>query len=203
MAGATPYGGFPMAEFDRRYQTAVRSGAGARVGAIDQGLRAFMLGIYNNMAMGLALTGIVAYGAYTAAVGPSGLTAFGTRDLHEPAAVGDHARAARLRLRPVGNCEPHAACDGAARLPRLRGGDGPFDVVDLPGVHASEHRSDLLHHGRVVRRAEPLGLHDQARHFRLGLVPVHGRDRPRDRHAREHLPALARHSSSPCRRSAC
>ena len=55
-----------MAEFDRRYQTAVRSGAGARVETIDQGLRAFMLGIYNNMAMGLALTGIVAYGAFTA-----------------------------------------------------------------------------------------------------------------------------------------
>jgi FtsH-binding integral membrane protein len=57
-----------MAEYDRRYPTAVRGGAGARVEAIDQGLRAFMLGIYNNMAMGLALTGIVAYGAYYLAV---------------------------------------------------------------------------------------------------------------------------------------
>jgi uncharacterized protein len=53
-----------MAEYDRRYGTAVRTGAGARVEGIDQGLRAFMLGVYNNMAMGLALTGIVAYGAY-------------------------------------------------------------------------------------------------------------------------------------------
>ncbi len=71
-----------MAESDRRYQTAVRSGAGARV-AIDQGLRAFMLGIYNNMAMGLALTGIVAYGAFRMAVtqsvgGQVALTAFGS-----------------------------------------------------------------------------------------------------------------------------
>jgi hypothetical protein len=40
-----------MAEFDRRYQTAVRTGAGTRVEGIDQGLRAFMLGIYNNMAL--------------------------------------------------------------------------------------------------------------------------------------------------------
>src|SRR5215207_273799 len=54
-----------MAEYDRRYGTAVRSGAGARVEGIDQGLRAFMLGIYNNMAMGLALTGLVAYAAFT------------------------------------------------------------------------------------------------------------------------------------------
>jgi FtsH-binding integral membrane protein len=53
-----------MAEYGRQYQTTVRGGAGARVEGIDQGLRAFMLGVYNNMAMGLALTGIVAYGAY-------------------------------------------------------------------------------------------------------------------------------------------
>ena len=53
-----------MAEYDRRYGAAVRTGAGTRVEGIDQGLRAFMLGVYNNMAMGLALTGLVAYGAY-------------------------------------------------------------------------------------------------------------------------------------------
>ena len=53
-----------MAEYGRQYQTPVRGGAGVRVEGIDQGLRAFMLGVYNNMAMGLALTGIVAYGAY-------------------------------------------------------------------------------------------------------------------------------------------
>jgi hypothetical protein len=53
-----------MAEYDRRYGTAVRSGAPTRVEGIDQGLRAFMLGIYNNMALGLALTGLVAFGTY-------------------------------------------------------------------------------------------------------------------------------------------
>jgi FtsH-binding integral membrane protein len=67
-----------MAEFDRQYSSAVRSGAGARAEAIDQGLRAFMLGIYNNMALGLAVTGIVAYGAFVAAIDQTGnLTAFG------------------------------------------------------------------------------------------------------------------------------
>ena len=50
-----------MAEYDRRYPPAVGTGAGARVEGIDQGLRAFMLGVYNNMAMGLAVTGLVAY----------------------------------------------------------------------------------------------------------------------------------------------
>ena len=53
-----------MAEYGRQYQTPARGGAGVRVEGIDQGLRAFMLGVYNNMAMGLALTGIVALGAY-------------------------------------------------------------------------------------------------------------------------------------------
>ncbi len=53
-----------MAEYDRRYATAVRTGAGTRVEGIDQGLRAFMLGVYNNMALGLAITGLVAYGTY-------------------------------------------------------------------------------------------------------------------------------------------
>jgi FtsH-binding integral membrane protein len=57
-----------MAEFDRRYSTAVRGGAGAGVETLDQGLRAFMLGIYNNMALGLAVTGLVAYGAFSLAV---------------------------------------------------------------------------------------------------------------------------------------
>ena len=57
-----------MAEYDRRYATAVRTGAGVRVDGIDQGLRAFMLGVYNNMALGLAVTGLVAYGAFRWAV---------------------------------------------------------------------------------------------------------------------------------------
>jgi FtsH-binding integral membrane protein len=56
-----------MAEYDRQYSTAARGGAGARA-AVDEGLRAFMLGIYNNMAMGLAITGLVAYGAFRWAV---------------------------------------------------------------------------------------------------------------------------------------
>jgi uncharacterized protein len=68
-----------MAELGRQYQTPVRGGAGVRVEGIDQGLRAFMLGVYNNMAMGIALTGIVAYFVAASAVDQAtgGLTAFG------------------------------------------------------------------------------------------------------------------------------
>lgn len=51
-----------MAEFDRNI--AAQGGTGARAQVIDQGLRDYMLRVYNYMASGLALTGIVAYLGY-------------------------------------------------------------------------------------------------------------------------------------------
>jgi len=63
-----------------------RSGAGvaqSATGAIDQGLRSYMLGVYNYMTLGLGVTGLVAFVAYKAAVVESatgqilGLTDFG------------------------------------------------------------------------------------------------------------------------------
>jgi len=45
--------------------------------AIDEGLRAYMLRVYNLMALGLAITGVAAYGSYLLAFGDGGLTAFG------------------------------------------------------------------------------------------------------------------------------
>ncbi len=47
-----------MAQYENRVQT----GSTTRTGAdVDQGLRSYMLGVYNYMAGGVALTGIVAY----------------------------------------------------------------------------------------------------------------------------------------------
>lgn len=58
-----------MADFDRygnaRYQTGV---ANAQAGVIDQGLRSYMLSVYNYMAIGLAITGLFAIGAFMASV---------------------------------------------------------------------------------------------------------------------------------------
>jgi uncharacterized protein len=56
-----------MSNFDRN--AAPWSRGYARTGAdVDQGLRAFMLGVYNHMSIGMALTGLVALGANMLAV---------------------------------------------------------------------------------------------------------------------------------------
>jgi hypothetical protein len=74
-----------MSDFDRNFGT-VRPGYGADQVTIDAGLRAYMLRVYNYMAAGVALTGLVAWVTYQAAGGDaiqvfghqiSGLTAFG------------------------------------------------------------------------------------------------------------------------------
>jgi uncharacterized protein len=53
-----------MSDYDRYANT--RYGAGlARSGvAVDQGLRAYMIGVYNYMTIGLGVTGLVAYAAF-------------------------------------------------------------------------------------------------------------------------------------------
>jgi FtsH-binding integral membrane protein len=71
-----------MAELDRRYGQGTAAGR-ADAGAIDQGLRSYMLRVYNYMAVGVAITGVVAYLIYSMAVVNGadgtmvGLTAFG------------------------------------------------------------------------------------------------------------------------------
>src|SRR3569833_3954812 len=67
-----------MAEFDRP-SVAARPGTAA---VVDQGLRSYMLRVYNYMTIGLVITGLVAYGAFAASVTQSGghitgLTQFG------------------------------------------------------------------------------------------------------------------------------
>ena len=64
-----------MAEFDRPTIAGARAGTAA---VIDQGLRSYMLKVYNYMTIGLVVTGIVAYGAFAMAFDASGqLTGFG------------------------------------------------------------------------------------------------------------------------------
>ena len=69
-----------MSDFDRNY-AAVRTGYRTDQVAIDAGLRAYMIRVYNYMAAGVALTGLVAWLTFSAAVVQTGaglqLTAFG------------------------------------------------------------------------------------------------------------------------------
>ena len=78
-----------MSDYDRF--TSQRLGAGVArsgAGAIDQGLRAYMLGVYNYMTLGLGVTGLVSFVAYKAAVVETasgqlvGLTSFGDAIFH-------------------------------------------------------------------------------------------------------------------------
>jgi FtsH-binding integral membrane protein len=70
-----------MSDFDRNM--AARGGFADRAAAIDAGLRAYMLRIYNYMAAAVALTGVTAWATFNAAVTTDtagqivGLTAFG------------------------------------------------------------------------------------------------------------------------------
>jgi uncharacterized protein len=71
-----------MADLDRRYAQGTTVGR-TDVGVVDQGLRAYMVRVYNYMASGVAITGLVAYLIYAMSVAQSAggglaLTAFGS-----------------------------------------------------------------------------------------------------------------------------
>ena len=71
-----------MADLDRRYAQGTTVGR-TEAGVVDQGLRAYMLRVYNYMASGVAITGVVAYAIYAMSVvtgadgAITGLTPFG------------------------------------------------------------------------------------------------------------------------------
>jgi FtsH-binding integral membrane protein len=70
--------GFTMADYDN---SALRAQTGVATDAIDQGLRSYMLRVYNYMFIGLLLTGAAAWGTFSAAAIDTGhgltLTDFG------------------------------------------------------------------------------------------------------------------------------
>src|SRR5215469_16744832 len=76
-----------MSDFDRNYATA-RTGYRTDQVAVDAGLRAYMIRVYNYMAAGVALTGLVAWLTFSAAVVQTSaglqLTAFGQAIFQSP-----------------------------------------------------------------------------------------------------------------------
>ena len=57
-----------MAEFDRQGYARSTSATGADAHVIDEGLRAYMLRVYNYMAMGIGITGLVSYAAVASGI---------------------------------------------------------------------------------------------------------------------------------------
>ena len=81
-----------MSDFDRNYAAATRGVGAGRAAVIDAGLRAYMIRVYNYMAMGVALTGVVAWLTFNAAVTTNGagqlvLTSFGHAIYGGPALI--------------------------------------------------------------------------------------------------------------------
>jgi len=79
-----------MSDFDRNYAAPRGVGTGRAV-AIDEGLRAYMIRVYNYMAMGVALTGVVSWLTFQMAVtetaGRLVLTPFGQMIFSTPAVI--------------------------------------------------------------------------------------------------------------------
>ena len=119
---------------------------------IDQGLRAYMLGVYNYMTLGLGVTGLVALGAQMLAVthdaaGRLALTPFGQAIYMSP-----------LRwviiFAPLGfvfflSARANTISAATARTLFLvfAGVDRPVDVVPADGLHRRLRRAGVLHHG--------------------------------------------------------
>jgi hypothetical protein len=80
-----------MSNLDRNYEAARRGVGADRAIAIDQGLRTYMIRVYNYMAMGVALTGVVSWLTFNAAVtetaGRLVLTPFGQMIFSGPAVL--------------------------------------------------------------------------------------------------------------------
>ena len=197
-----------MAQIDNRYAL---GGTAARTGvAVDEGLRAYMLRVYNYMAAGIALTGVVAYIIFTYAV---------TSDPALAANTGGRILALRqgVYLTPLGQTlfntplmyvlifaplafvfflswrisDDERKC-GADCVLAVRSGHGRIAVLDLPALHGDVHHAGVLRDGGCLRRAQPLRLHDQEGPLRLGFVPDHGRVRHHHRRHRQHVPAVQR-----------
>ena len=146
-----------MSDYDRYANP--RPGAGyARSGvAVDQGLRAYMIGVYNYMTLGLGVTGLVAYAAFTlgTAVSGDGLLAptdFGTLIYVSPLRW-LIVLPARARVLAVGPHQLDVGVDGAQRLHRLRGADRLVDVGAAGGLHRRFDRARVLRPLRPPSRA--------------------------------------------------
>jgi uncharacterized protein len=159
----------------------------AEAGVIDEGLRAYMLRVYNYMASGLAVTGVVAFTMAALAVSSP---AFAQAVYGSPLMW-------VIILAPLGMVLYLSARIGTMSVP---GAQTAFWIfAALMGASLSSiflvytgivDRAGILHHRGLLRRAESVRLHDPEGPVGLGLVPVHGPDRRHHRDHRQPVPRL-------------
>ena len=137
---------------------ATRPAAGVDAG-YDEGLRSYMLSIYNYMASGVLLTGVVA--VLFARGGENSLAA---QIFMQPGILKWVIMLAPLGLVMVLSFGINKLSEGAAKgdLLGLCRADGRVAVDDPARLHRRVGGQHLLCRGRRLRRAQPLWLHDQA-----------------------------------------
>ena len=146
-----------MSDFDRNTAQWGQAVPQAGRAQIDQGLRSYMLGVYNNMVIGLAITGLFAYGANLLAVthdpaqavahlGNIYLTAFGQAIYFSP--LKWLVVFAPLALVFFFSFQINRISASTARdlVFRLLGGDGPVALDPGAGLYRQLDRPRLLHH---------------------------------------------------------
>ncbi len=164
---------------------------------VDQGLRAYMIGVYNYMTLGLGVTGLVAYGAFalgTVSVGDGrlALTDFGHAIYVSPLRW-------LIVLSPLALVFWLSA--GIERMSVSTARNAFLAFAALIGLSMSallvvytgaSIGASVLRHRGGLRKSEPLRLHHPARLVGDGVVHDDGPDRHHHREPDQHVPAQLR-----------
>ena len=175
-----------MSDFDRYANS--RSGAGIARSDVDQGLRAYMIGVYNYMTLGLGVTGLVAYAAFALGTvqmgdGRLGLTELGHAIYVSPLRWIIVLSPLALVFYISARINSMSVAERPHRLHRLRGADRPLHVGPAGRLYGRLDRARVLRHRRRLREPQPLWLHDPARPLGDGFVHDDGGRRPRSSRA--------------------
>ena len=153
--------------------------------ARDAGLRSYMLKVYNYMASGVLLTGIVALLFANSGMAAQVFQGGGLLPwviILSPLAI--------VFAMSFGQNRMQTSTLQTAVLV-VRDADGPQHVDHLPGLHRNVDCPDLLRGLGGLPRAQPVGLHDQEGFVGFRHLPDHGRGRAAGGDGDQHLPAVS------------
>ena|SRR5580658_5924943 len=152
-------------------------------GAADSRRRGYLLRVYNYMAAGLAITGLVAcYGAASGVYASLAGTPWSWLLLLAPLAL---VLLLSFRIE-------RKSCGGTTRLLGVCGAGRAVAVRHFRGLHRPEHRAGVLCERRCICCHEPLRLCDASGSVALRVIFVHGSDRDCARDVRERVPEIVR-----------